>query len=391
MIAGVSRAAAGQDVPPAAGQDVPPATSTTAAPSVTEPASAAAPTDAPASAETGGPVAEPPTSAGAPGTVVPDGVGRGAVIDPVASGPKDPGGPTEEQRRWPHRGGLADDRAAGWSADADSPGPSPDATVQPGEEARAGAVAPTGPRDDAAGADSAAGLADGNGNPESPTNSGTSPSAERQNAIADPTGADAPATAPADPASVVDSGPTMTGTATTDLPPAPSPAPAPAVFAPAPADGDQPSTERRSGALAGLGAAAVRLGGRQPATRESAVLRSGAAPGPAAVALQPFADAPSLGWKPAERSGAAAKPNRGKRARAARADTGYRSGVPSAPNGRAVGTSSSAASAGGGGPAVPCALLLAFALAAAPLLRRHRLRLVVSAPAGFSTLLERPG
>jgi hypothetical protein len=352
MIAGASRAAAVHDALPA--------TSTTAAPSVIEPASAAAPpaTDAPAPAETGSAVAEPPTRAGAPGAVVPDGAGRGA----------------------------------GGSADAGSAGVSTDATVQPGGEEPTAAVAPTDPGADAAAADPAASLGDGHLNPAFPTDSGASPTAERSSAIADSTPADAPATASADPASVVDSGTTTPGTATIGLPPASPPAPAVAVVVVSgPASGDWPSMEQRSRALADRGAAAARLRGRQPASKSPARLRSGAAPGPAAVALQPLADAPTLGWKPAERSGAAAKPQRAKRARAAKADTGYVSGAPSAPNGHAVGTSSSAASAGGGVSSVYCALLVGFVLAVGLPLRRHRLRLVVSAPVGFSTLLERPG
>jgi hypothetical protein len=361
-ITGVSRAAAADS-----GLTT---TSPTTAPTITDPAGTAPPADAaaPSPADTGSAVADPPTSAAAPGTGVPGAADPGVLVDQVAAAPENPGRRTEEQSR---------PRAWG-SAGADSAGLGPDATGEPGQDERAGAVAPADPGGD----DTTVTVGDGAAKAESATpDSGASPGAERGTPVADSAAASTDATSGTHTSTnVVDS-----GTATAGLPPASSTVSTPAVLASASGHGGRPFMERRSGALAKRRALAVRR--EHPATPPSPVLWSGAAP----VALQPFADAPSVGWNSAGRAGPGARTHRAKPAPATSTDTGYRPGAPSAPTGQAVGIGSSAASAGAGVSSVCCALVFGLALAAAQQLRRHRLRLVVSAPVGLSTLLERPG
>jgi hypothetical protein len=362
-IAGVSRAAAADS-----GLTT---TSPTTAPTITDPAGTAPPADAaaPTPADTGSAVADPPTSAAAPGTGVPGAADPGVVVDQVAA--ENPGRRTEEQWR-PHAWG---------SAGADSAGLGPDATGEAGQDERAGAVAPADPGGD----DTTAPIGDGAAKAESATpDSGASPEAKRGTPVADSATASTDATSGTPTSTnVADS-----GTATAGPPPS-STVSTPAMRASTSGHRGRPFMEQRSGALAKRRALAVR--GEHPATPSFPVLWSGAAPGLASVALQPFADAPSVGWNPADRAGPGARTDRAKPAPATSTDTGYRPGAPSAPTGRAVGMGSSAASAGAGVTSVCCALVFGLALAAARQLRRHRLRLVVSAPVGFSAPLERPG
>jgi hypothetical protein len=364
-ITGVSRAAAADSGPTT--------TSPTTAPIVTDPASTAPPAAAaaPAPADTGSAVADPPTSAAAPGTGVPAAADPGVVVDQVAVAPENPGQRTEEQWR-PRTWG---------SAGGDSTGLGPDATGEPGQDEVAGAVEPADPGGD----DATVAIGDGDAKAESATpDSGASPGEERATPVADSATASTDATSGTHTSTnVVDS-----RTETAGLPPASSVS-TPAVLASASGQGGRPFMEERSGALAKRRALALR--GEHPATPPSPLLWSGVGPRLAPVALQPFADAPSMGRNPVDRARAGARTHRAKPAPAASTDTGYRPGAPSAPTGRAVGVGSSAASGGGEVTSVCCALVLGLALAAAQQLRRHRLRLVVSAPIGLSTLLERPG
>jgi hypothetical protein len=349
-------------------------TSATTAPTVTDPASTAPPAAAaaPAPADTGSAVADPPTSAAAPGTGVPGAADPGVVVDQVAAAPENPGWGTEEQWR---------PRAWG-SAGADSAGLGPDATGGRGQDERAGAVAPADPGGD----DTTVAIGDGAAKAEPATpDSGASPGAEHGTPVADSATASTDATSGTPTSTNV----AESGTATAGPPPGSSTVSTPAVRASTSGHGGRPFMEQRSGALAKRRALAVP--GEHPATPPFPVLWSGAAPGPAPVALQPFADAPSVGWNSADRAGPGARTHPAKPASATSTDTGYRPGAPSAPTGRAVGMGSSAASAGAGVTSVCCALVFGLALAAARQLRPHRLRLVVSAPVGFSTPHERPG